>query len=150
MLVACPISDALITWIPADEEPLCGMLLCVCVCVFLFFLLFFFGGDVQFYFELPCRVSDCTNKTVVCTVIIKWSLLFSTQTNKQQYRINSQVLFRIQNLLHKGSVVFLNHSTAAGWYSLVALVYLKCNRTKSFPLLATGRLNCTNTVRSCL
>ena len=24
MLVACPISDALITRIPADEEPLCG------------------------------------------------------------------------------------------------------------------------------
>ena len=24
MLEACPISDALITWIPADEEPLCG------------------------------------------------------------------------------------------------------------------------------
>ena len=24
VLVACPISDALITWIPADEEPLCG------------------------------------------------------------------------------------------------------------------------------
>ena len=24
VLEACPISDALITWIPADEEPLCG------------------------------------------------------------------------------------------------------------------------------
>ena len=23
-LAACPVSDALITWIPADEEPLCG------------------------------------------------------------------------------------------------------------------------------
>ena len=24
VLEACPISDALTTWIPADEEPLCG------------------------------------------------------------------------------------------------------------------------------
>ena len=24
VLEACPISDALITWIPADEEPFCG------------------------------------------------------------------------------------------------------------------------------
>ena len=24
MLAACPLLDALITWIPADEEPLCG------------------------------------------------------------------------------------------------------------------------------
>ena len=24
MLAVCPISDTLITWIPADEEPLCG------------------------------------------------------------------------------------------------------------------------------
>ena len=24
VLEACPIEDALITWIPADEEPLCG------------------------------------------------------------------------------------------------------------------------------
>ena len=29
VLEACPISDALITRIPADEEPLCGNALCM-------------------------------------------------------------------------------------------------------------------------
>ena len=51
MLVACPISDALITRIPADEEPLCGnaAVYAIIIIIIYYYLAFVcFGRQVAF------------------------------------------------------------------------------------------------------